>query len=373
MKRAIKLKIGLMGTRGIPACYSGFETFYEELSWRLAEKGHCVTVYNRSNYIKYKEPYYRRVRLVRLPTLKNKHLDTFFHTFLSVLHGIFQKYDIVYFCIVGNSPLTIIPRLFGAKTILNVDGADWEREKWKGFAKRYLLWSEKIATKFPDVVIADSRIIQKRYRELYNKNTVFLSYGANVIENSDQEYLEKYKLEKNKYILFVGRLVPENQAHLLIRVFNEIDTDMKLAIVGDAPYEKEYKKRLKQIADERVIFTGFVFGKGYQQLSSNAYLYVLTSGVEGTRPVLLDQMAFSNCVLVRNSAANMEVIGDSGWSFDGGREREDLIKQLQYLISHPEIVKEYRKRAQERVINNYSWEAVTDQYEKLFFNLKKNN
>ncbi|MFW9973234.1 MAG: glycosyltransferase, partial [Candidatus Odinarchaeota archaeon] len=209
------------------------------------------------------------------------------------------------------------------------------------------------------------------YREIYNKDTVFLSYGANVIENNDQEYLEKYKLEKNKYILFVGRLVPENQAHLLIRAFNEIDTDMKLVIVGDAPYEKEYKRRLRQIADERVIFTGFVFGKGYQQLSSNAYLYVLTSGVEGTRPVLLDQMAFSNCVLVRNSAANTEVIGDSGWSFDGGREREDLTKQLQYLISHPEIVREYRKRARERVIHNYSWEAVTDQYEKLFFNLKK--
>ena len=371
MRRETKLKIGLMGTRGIPACYSGFETFYEELSGRLAERGHCVTVYNRSNYIKYKEPYYRGVRLVRFPTIKNKHLDTFFHTLLSVLHGIFQKYDIVYFCIVGNSPLTFIPRLFGTKTILNVDGADWERDKWKGFAKRYLMWSEKIATKFPDVVIADSSIIQKRYRELYKKETVLLSYGANVVENHNQDYLKKFNLEKEKYILFVGRLVPENLAHLLIEAFNEIDTDLKLVIVGDAPYEEEYKNRLKQTADEKVVFTGFVFGKGYQQLSSNAYLYVLTSGVDGTRPVLLDQMAFSNCVLVRNSAANMEVIGDAGLSFDRKREKEDLIKRLQYLLNHPEIVREYRKRARERIINHYSWEAVTDQYEKLFLSLIK--
>ncbi len=369
MGNKAKLKIGLMGTRGIPACYSGFETFYEELSWRLAERGHHVTVYNRSNYIEYMGSYYRGVRLVRLPTIRNKYLDTFFHTFLSILHGIFQKYDIVYFCIVGNSPLTFIPRILGSKSILNVDGADWEREKWNGFAKKYLKWCEKIATIFPNVVIADSKVIQKRYREVYNTNTIYIPYGANIIKNTNEYCLKSFGLEKDKYILFVGRLEPENRVRLLIETFKEIDTDMKLAIVGDAPYAGEYKKELKELADERVVFTGFVFGEGYQQLSSCAYLYVLTSGVEGTRPVLLDQMAFSNCVLVRDSAANLKVIGNAGLSFDRKRDKEDLKKQLQYLINNPKIVEEYGRRAKKRIEENYSWNVVVDQYEKLFLAL----
>lgn len=363
------MKIAFIGTRGIPACYSGFETFCEELSWRLAEQGHEVTVYNRSNYIDYKNPYYRGVRLIRLPTVKHKHFDTLFHTFLSVSHAIFQKYDIVYFCIVGNSPLTIIPRIFGQKVILNVDGADWEREKWKGFAKRYLRWSEKIATKIPHIVIADSRVIQERYKEIYKKETVFIPYGANIELNHNDDYLEKFGLEKNKYILFVGRLEPENQAHLLLKVFRTIKSDLKLAVVGDAPYAGEYKKELHHLADDRVVFTGFVFGEGYQQLSTHAYFYVLTSGVEGTRPVLLDQMAFGNCVLVRNSKANMEVIGNSGFAFDRQREIDDLKDKLEYLINHPEKVRLYGNKAQMRVRKEYDWDIITEKYKKLFTQL----
>lgn len=365
------MKIALIGTRGIPASYSGFETFYEELSWRLVKRGHDVTVYNRSHYISYKEPYYRGVRLVRLPTIKNKHFDTIFHTSLSVFHSIFQRYDIVYFCIVGNSPLTLVPRLFGAKVILNVDGADWEREKWGKFAKNYLLLSERIATKFPHIVIADSRVIQKRYKRLYRKETVFIPYGANVVHNSKDRYLKKFGLEKNKYILFVGRLEPENQPHLLIEVFKEIKTDLKLVIVGDAPYGKKYKKELKELADKRVVFTGFVFGEGYQQLSSNSYLYVLTSAVEGTRPVLLEQMAFGNCVLVRNSEANMEVIGNAGLFFDRKKEKEDLKKKIEYLLDHPEIIEAFRKEARKKISREYNWEKITDKYEKLFLELVK--
>jgi len=365
------MKIALMGSRGIPACYSGFETFYEQLSWRLVKRGHDVTVYNRSNYISYREPYYRGVRLVRLPTIKNKHTDTIFHTFLSVLHSIFQKYDIVYFCIVGNSPLTFVPRLFGAKVLLNVDGADWEREKWRGLSKKYLLWSEKVATKFPHVVIADSRVIQKRYKRLYRKKTVFIPYGANVLQNAKDKYLKIFGLEKNKYILFVGRLEPENQPHLLIEVFKEIKTDMKLVIVGDAPYGEKYKKELRELADQRVIFTGFLFGEGYQQLSSHSYLYVLTSAVEGTRPVLLEQLAFGNCVLVRNSEANMEVIGNAGLFFDRQKEKEDLKKKIEYLLDHPELIEAFRKEACRKISREYDWEKITDEYEKLFLELAK--
>lgn len=365
------MKIALMGTRGIPACYSGFETFYEQLGKRLIKRGYDVTVYNRSNYIKYKKKFYKGIRLVKLPTIRNKHLDTIFHTFISVLHGIFKRYAIIYFCIVGNSPLTIIPRIFGAKTILNVDGADWEREKWGSFAKKYIKLTEYLATIFPNIIIADSKVIQRRYQEDFKKETVFISYGANIIRNTNQKILKKYGLKKDKYILFVGRLVPENGAHLLIEAYNRINTDLKLVIVGDAPYSENYKKELRFATNNNIIFTGYVFGKGYKSLSCNAYFYVLPSGIDGTRPALLDQMAFGNCVLVRNSSANIEVVGDAGLSFDIGGGILNLKEKLISLLNNPKMVHKYRDKAIKRVKEHYSWENIADEYDKLFKNMVK--
>jgi glycosyltransferase involved in cell wall biosynthesis len=365
------MRIGLLGSRGIPACYSGFETFYENLAVRLVQRGHDVTVYNRKQYVNYPLEYYKGVRLVTFPTIRSKQLDTLFHTFISVIHAAFQRYDIAYFCIVGNSPLTILTRMFGMKTILNVDGEDWKREKWHGLEKVYLKLSERIATVFPHVVISDSKVIRKRYHQDYKTETVFIPYGANTAKSSDTTYLNKFGLEKEKYILFVGRLVPENNAHLLIEGFIQLKSDYKLVIIGNAPYVESYKEELKRMAGQNVTFTGYLFGEGYASLSSHCYLFVLPSGVDGTRPVLLDQMGFGNCVLVNNSSANLEVIGNAGISFNGKDGFSDLMSKLEYLFSHPEIVVEYRKRAVDRVMKHYSWDVVTEKYEQLFKTLLK--
>jgi len=363
------MKIAFLGSRGIPACYSGFETFYENLSVRLVQRGHNITVYNRKQYVDYPSKYYKGVRLVTLPTIQSKHLDTLFHTFISIIHAAFQRYDIAYFCIVGNSPLTILARLLGMKTLLNVNGEDWKRGKWKAFAKTYLKFCERIATLFSQVIISDSKVISKRYLEKYKTKTIFIPYGANITHNSDVSYLRLFELEKEKYILFVGRLVPENNAHHLIQAFKQLKTNYKLVVVGDAPYAESYKQELKRIANNNVIFTGYLFGEGYQSLSSNCYLFVLPSAVDGTRPALLDQMGFGNCVLVNNTPANLEVIGDAGIYFDGHNGTLSLNCKLEYLLSNPETVIDYRKRARERVEKHYSWETVTQKYEELFASL----
>ncbi len=366
------MNIALLGSRGIPACYSGFETFYENLAVRLAERGHNVTVYNRRQYVNYPLKYYKGVRLVTFPTIRTKKLDTPFHTIISIIHAAFQHYDIAYFCIVGNSPFTLFTRLLGMKTVLNVDGEDWKRDKWHGFERIYLKLCEHIATIFPHVIIADSRVIQKRYLERYKTDTTFIPYGSNVHRNRDTSFLRRFGLEEGKYILFVGRLVPENNAHLLIEAFNQLKTTFKLVIIGDAPYVKEYKEALKRMARPEVIFTGYLFGEGYQSLSSHCYLFVLPSLVDGTRPVLLDQMSFGNCVLVNNSPANMEVIGDAGVWFNGKKGVSELRSKLEHLMFEPEIVADYGRRALERVKKYYSWEEVTERYEELFIRLKKN-
>ncbi len=365
------MKIALIGSRGIPARYSGFEQFYEQFAVRLVERGHQVTVYNRSHFIKDVKKEYKGVRIVSLPSIPTKHLDTIVHTALSSLHTLFQGYDIVYYCIVGNAPLCWMPRLVGAKTLINVDGEDWDRDKWSGFAKTYQKWCEKVACRCSNKVIADAKGILTRYRELYDHESIFVPYGANIQKNTGQEVLQKWGLKADEYIFYVGRFVPENAIDLLIRAFKSLQTKKKLVIVGDAPYADEFKKSLHILAadDDRIIFTGYAFGDDYAQLSTHAYIYVQPAGIDGTRPALLDQMGFGNCVLVRNSIVNMEVIGDCGCFFDRGRLEESLAEVLLELIDHPSAVEEFRGKIRSRIENYYNWDWVTSFYEDLFMAL----
>ena len=362
------MRIALIGSRGIPARYSGFETFYEQLALRLVEKGHDVTVYNRSHFIKDVKKSYRGVRLVSLPSIPSKHLDTLSHTLISSLHALFKKYDIVYYCIVGNSPLVWLPRLLGMKTLLNVDGEDWARDKWKGFAKTYQLWCERVAGTTANVLIADALGIQKRYKERYDRETIFVPYGANITRDESTAQLKTWGLEPNEYILYVGRFVPENSIDTLVQAYLKLDTRKKLVLVGDAPYVSDYKRHLNALIGDNpnIIQTGYCFGEGYAQLSSHAYVYVQPSGINGTRPALLDQMGFGNCVLVRDSAVNMEVISGAGAYFSDDSPVDSLAQRLDSLIHDPALVQEYRDKVRSRIVNYYNWDRVTDFYEDLF-------
>ena len=219
------------------------------------------------------------------------------------------------------------------------------------------------------MLIADARVVVHKYRELYGADSVFIPYGANIVRDESTAALDKWGLEPRKYVLFVGRLVPENAADCLVDAFSGVETDMKLVIVGDAPYSDEYKRRLRDAADERVVFTGYAFGSDYAQLSSHAYLFVQPSAVDGTRPATLDQLGYGNCVLVRNTAVNMETINDCGCSFDKDRLPASLADKLQELIASPETVEECRSRAISRITHYYNWDWVADAYEHLFSSL----
>jgi len=363
------MKIALMGTRGVPASYSGFETCVEQLGQRLVERGHDVSVYCRSNHIDYNGDEYKGMHLIKLPTIRNKYLDTMFHSFLSSLHALPQRFDICLYFIAGNSPVTWIPRLVGTKTILNVDGLDWKREKWPTIAKKYIQFSEYLATKLPNVYLTDSKVVQGYYRDKFNSTPPYIPYGSDVEQLAAGKTLAQFDLEHQNYILFVGRLVPENCAHHLVKAFQILKTDMKCVIVGDAAYAESYKAELYALAnhDPRIVFTGYVFGKGYLELGSNAYLFVETSGVGGTHPALIEAMAFGNCVITHNTPENLETIGKAGFSYDGKIGAESLQEILTKLIENPELVQEYRSLARNRAVSTYTWEAVTDEYERLFY------
>jgi glycosyltransferase involved in cell wall biosynthesis len=366
------LRIALMGSRGIPATYSGFETFYEQLAVRLAARGHAVTVYNRRHHFKTHAPEYKGVRIVTLPSIPSKHLDTLTHSFLSMLHALWSGNDVFYLVIVGNSPLVWLAHLLGKKVILNVDGADFARDKWTGFAKRYLQWTERIAARSADVVIADSTVIERRYRELFGRDTLYIPYGANPQPRGERHYdsdvLARFGLTSGDYILFVSRMTPENRAHVLVEAHRRSGSRRKLVLVGDAPYVDDYKREVQAAcaASDNCIMTGYLFGDDYRQISSHCSYYVLPAGIDGTRPVLLDQMAFGNCVVVRDTPANMEVIGDAGLSFSDADDVDSLAAVIRRLDADQTEVETMRGRALARVAERYSWDRITDQYEALF-------
>jgi glycosyltransferase involved in cell wall biosynthesis len=361
-----RLRIAMLGTRGVPASYSGFETCVEELGARLVARGHDVTVYCRVPHIAYPGTTYRGMRLVKLPTIRSKHLDTIAHTLLSSLHALLRRYDVALYFNVGVSPVAWIPRLAGQRVVLNVDGLDWKRKKWGRLARTYIRACERWAARFPDRVVTDSRRVQRYYREHRGTTSTYIAYGAEPIAVPPGPYLARFGLAPRRYILFVGRLVPENCAHHLVEAFAGLETDMRCVVVGGAPYSAEYIRVLRASADPRVVFTGYLFGDGYRELLSNAYCFVETSEVGGTHPALLEAMAAERCVVVNDTPENLETVADAGLSYHGELGAAGLRSVLERVLKDPALVTALARRGLERVRSHYSWDGVTDTYERLF-------
>ncbi len=378
-----KLCIALIGTRGVPAAYSGFETAVENLGSRLAARGHRVVVYCRPHMVQGRFGVYRGMRLVYLPTIASKHLDTFVHTFISTLHmGLIARPDVAVYFIAGNSPFAGLARLLGIPSAINVDGLDSRRAKWGGAARRYLRWAEHTAPRFADTVITDSRVLQQIYRAEHRAETTFIPYGADMgdddagtLPGAQTPHLERFGLAPRGYLLFVGRLVPENNAHVLIEAYAQLATDLPLVIVGDASYADDYiaglHDRAGRLTDrgKRVIFTGYLFGDAYRELARHCAVFAIPTEVGGTHPVLVEAMAAGGCVVVNDHRPNMEVLGDAGVGYRGEGSAAALAEAIERLLADPAQVESLRQKARERAERLYSWDAVTDAYESLVVSL----
>jgi glycosyltransferase involved in cell wall biosynthesis len=367
------LKVAILGTRGIPAAYSGFETAVEEIASRLAERGHQVVVYCRPHVVDPRIVRWKGADLVHIPTIRNKYLDTFVHTLLSSVHAAWrQRPDVALFFIAGNSPLCLITRARCIPTLINIDGLDSDRRKWNGLAKTYLRLAERLAPAAADRAITDSHAVAAVFERRFGKRIGVVPYGARRPASDGSAALERLGLEPGRYVLFVGRLEPENNPHMLVEAWARIPAErtrgMKLVIVGGAPYASDYIQRVRRAADPRVVFPGYVFGRGYWELQRHAYLFCTPTEVGGTHPVILEAMAAGNCVLVNDYRPNAETVGDAGAYFAGAQGAPDLACKLDWLLEHPAAVEEYRERARERAAL-YSWDAVTTAYEELLFQL----
>ena len=363
------MKVAMLGTRGVPASYSGFETCVEQVGKRLAARGHEVIVYGRRGRTgNGASRVYLGMERVTLPAIRTKGAETLSHTLVSSAHAILRaRPDAAIVFGVGNAIFCRLLRWGGIPSVINVDGADWARKKWGGLGRRYLHWSERAATTAADALIADSHAVNAYYEREYHATGVFIPYGAEVSSDAGTATLTQFGLQPRHYLLAVGRFVPENGFQHLIKAYTEVKASMPFVVVGDAPYSEDYKRSLKAIAPAGVIFTGYQFGSAYQELSRHAYAFLFAAEVGGTHPVLVEQLAHGNCVLARWTESNAEVIGDAGIFF---RDNAELVTQLRGILRDGALVEQKRAAAATRGAS-FSWDRVTDQYEALLHRVAK--
>jgi glycosyltransferase involved in cell wall biosynthesis len=356
------LKIAIVGTRGIPNRYGGFEQFAEKVSSTLTDRGHEVTVYCRKAFTSSDDAYDRRVKRVILPSIHRKHLDTWTSGLISMAHAAVSDHDVVLLCNVANSPFAWFPRLFGKPVVLNVDGLDRRREKWNAFGQRALHVCEWLSVFTPTRVVTDARTIQDYYRMRYHNQSELIGYGSD-IPRGDYS-LDGFNLQAGRYALYVSRLEPENNPDLVLAAWRKVRSDWPLVMVGDNRYDDGYLERLRQIADNRVIFTGAIYGDGYWALQKHAGVFVFACEVGGVHPALIEAMACQNAVLYLESPANNETARDAAIRFS--KSPDELAEKLQGLLDDPSARQQWAARAGEHARQLYRWDAVANQYEKLF-------
>jgi len=352
------VNLAILGTRGIPARYGGFETFAEELSRRLVRRGHQVTVYCRQRP---QTAEIDGVRLRHLPTIRHKYLETVVHTFLSTLDILLRRPQAAIYCNAANAVFTWLPRVCGIPVALNVDGLERKRKKWNLLGKLWYRVSERLATFCPTAVVTDAQSIADYYRTRYAKHTHFIPYGAETGKTPGADALRGIGVEPGRYFLYVSRMEPENNALLVREAFERVETDMKLALVGDAPYAQDYLRRVRATRDPRIVMPGAIYGRGYHELTSHCFAYIHATEVGGTHPALIEAMGRGALVLYLRTPENEEVAGDAGIPFEN-----DLAEKIRLALAMPDAERvEWRRRAEARVAQRYDWDAVTAAYERL--------
>lgn len=370
------MRIALLGSRGIPARYGGYETLMEEIAVLLASWGHEVTVYCRSHYTAKEEREHHGVRLVVLPTIRGKYFDTPVHTLLSSLHAAWVQlhglrrgrgYDAALMVNAANAFALPILRLAGLPVALHVDGIEKRRAKWGPLGRLVYAISERLAVRLPSALVTDAEVIEEHYRERYGASSRLITYGVDPRPPKRREVLERLGLSPGSYFLYVSRIEPENNPHRVLEGYARVGGDMPLVLVGDAPYSSALQAELRRLAaaDRRVILPGAIYGEGYRELQAEAFAYIHATEVGGTHPALVEAMGYGNALVVNDTPENREVAGPEALYFRAA-EPASLAKALEILLAEPERAALIGTYAANRARERYSWQAVARKYEALF-------
>ena len=361
------VRVAFIGGRGVVSKYSGIESYYEQAGHELARLGHEVTVYCRSYFTPPMDTH-NGMRVRRLPTIRSKHLETVVHALLSTAHAMTSDYDVVHYHCLGPALFSFLPRLAGKKTVVTVQGLDWQRGKWGRIASRILRWGEAAAVASPDATMVVSRTLQQHYRQQYKRDTIYVPNGATVAPRRLPRKLIEWDLVADNYVLFLGRFSPEKNCHLLINAFENLHTDMKLVLAGGSSHSDSYVKSLRSHESDQIRFLPWVSGNDLEELLSNAALFVLPSELEGLSLALLDAMAAGVCVLTSDIPENNEVVDGAGFTFHRG-DQADLERMLDFLIHNPELRRQSAARERHRIQGQYLWPEIARSIEKAYYNV----
>lgn len=359
------LRVAFIGGRGLVSKYSGIESYYEQVGAELAGMGHEVTVYCRT-YFTPSIAEHNGMRVRRLPTIRSKHLETVVHTFLSTVHAMFSRYDVVHYHCLGPALFSFLPRLTGKKTIVTVQGLDWQRRKWGRIAARVLRWGEAAAVTLPNATMVVSQTLQQYYWAKYGRHTVYIPNGANLTPRRTPKRLVEWDLTPDNYVLYLGRFSPEKNCHLLIGAFEGIATEMKLVLAGGSSHSDDYVESLRRHPSERIRLLPWVSGEDLDELLLNAALFVLPSDLEGLSLALLDAMAAGVCVLTSDIPENKEVVEGAGFTFLRGNQ-SDLTRVLDVLVRNPGLRRQMAAKAEQRIQEQYLWPGIARSIEKAYY------
>ena len=364
-----KLRIAICGGRGIPHSYSGTEVLVAQLATRLAARGHDMIVYCRRSLFEKRPVFYQGVRLIYLPSIETKVLGSPTHTLLCALDVCFRKVDVVLVMNIVNGLHCAVFRALRQQCAIMVDGQDWKRGKWGRLARSYFHWCAKhIGEICPRGVITDAIGMRQIYLDEFGTSSACIASGADVQVSIKPEIVREYGLEPFGYYLIASRLVPENNAELIVKAFERVRTERMLAIAGSANYKSKFVERLKETKDPRVRFLGHIADPEHmKELHCNTYAYVHGHSLGGVNPALLKALGCGNCVLALNTPFNVEPLQKYGILFE--HDVNDLARKLQEIEDHPETAAVYRRRAPERIREAYTWEGIADQYEEFFLRL----
>jgi glycosyltransferase involved in cell wall biosynthesis len=362
-----KLRVAFIGGRGVISKYSGIETYYEEVGKLLAAQGHHVTAYCRT-YFTPPGGEYNGMHLVRLPTFRSKHLETLLHTILSTAHVLGTRANIVHYHTLGPALFSFLPRLFGKKTVVTVQGLDWQRKKWGHIAATVLRLGEQAAYRLPSSTMVVSRTLESHYQAHYGASTIYVPNGALLRECRQGPHLSIWGLEPDSYILYLGRFSPEKNCHVLISAYEQLDTSTKLVLAGGSSYTDAYAAKLHTHASERIRLLNYISGNAFEELLTNAMLFVLPSDLEGLSLALLDAMGAGVCVLASDIPENCEVVQDAGFTFRRG-DVTDLSRMLQLLIADPAVRTSAARLGKQRIRDHYQWPQVASEIERAYYNV----
>lgn len=367
-----QLKVAILGAKGYPYVYGGYDTMVRELGERLQKRGVQVTVYCHSALFKEKPSIVNGIRLVYLPAIEKKSLTQLTHSFLSMVHACFSDVDVIFVVNSGNGPFGVISRLFRKPTAINVDGLEWLRPKWKGFGSKYFKWSSRMATRWYDRIINDSEEMRRVYLEEFRTDSTVIAYGANPSKGADISLLKKWSLASESYFLIVGRLVPDNNADLIISGFLKSNSQRRLVVVGDVPFQDAYAEGLKNLKDPRLLFTGYVTDpEELKSLYHHCFAYFHGHEYGGTNPAMLKAMGYGCAILALDTPFNQEMLqqGKHGWYFEKNPESvAELVDRAEQSV---EEMQHLRETARLGLTQRYNWDYVTEQYLQVFLELKQ--